>query len=121
MDSFKDVFKEDLLIHSAEERKRIAKIVYDEGRCGVYHVGTTKEGIILDDGDKSKAVRVEARDRKSNGEIKSVRICRVEFLKKINEHSKKFIVDLRNQSEISKRQNFIKGWNSIFEFKINSK
>lgn len=116
--SFLSIFKNDFSAYSISGKNRIAKIAYDDGRCGMYHIGTTKSGIILDDGDNTRAIWIKETDKDASNKILRIRINRYKFIETIQSHLQKLVVDLRDKSKKESREKFIAGWEAVYETKI---
>lgn len=116
--SFKNVFSNELKEYSIDEKNTITRIAYDDGRCGLYHIGTTKSGIILDDGDNSKAIWIDKKDKDTKNVIFRIRINRFKFIETIETHFDKYIHELRNKTEYKKREKFSAAWEKVYGTKI---
>ena len=79
----------------------LLEILYKNARCGFFHSGMVKKGILLHDHDKIISFQ--------NGNIF---IDRYKFVGAIKRHFNKYIEDLRNgNTELTK--NFLKAWDIV--------
>ena len=120
-ESFNQVFKNDLVGFAEGEQKLISKIAWKDGRCGMFHIGSTRSRIFLDDGDGTKAVYAKPDDRDPDNKITRIRINRYKFIEAIRTHFDNFIKGLKdsNDGNEGSLKNFVKGWNALYNPKIN--
>lgn len=108
-ESFLDVFSylkneyDELILKVAIE------LVYQNGRNGFYHSGMAKKRIHIQDGDKAISFEV------IGSNVISAKVDRNKFVELIIEHAHSYIRAIRNENEITQRENFIKAWNIFHE------
>lgn len=106
--AFVDVFRSrDLKEHMLQ---RLAKVLYEDARCGFFHDGMLRERIFL---GKSDGVMHATLPRVNgvideNGVIESVVIDVEDFYRYVEGHFAKLVARLRDPSEIDLRSNFHK-------------
>lgn len=109
-DAFLDVFNSSNL--STELLTRVAKILYEDGRCGFFHDGMLRNRIFLTDLNQIDMLITLPRkpDGKIdvNGQIESILIDSKYFMAAIERHFIDYLLCLRNPDESVKRENFLK-------------
>lgn len=114
--SFKEIFQTDLT-NTRLNVDEILGLLYKEGRCGFFHSGMARRGIILEDGNPT--IRVKQNDLDNNGKVLRVRIDRHRFIESIKDNFTNYINNLRDTSNTRLRDNFKKSWNKIHLIQCN--
>lgn len=108
--AFVDVFRSSNI--SEYQLKRIADIMYEDGRCGFFHDGMLRNRIYLS--ELNKVDMIITLPRKSDGsidedgKINSILIDPQKFMATIERHFIDYLLGLRNPKETDKRDNFLK-------------
>jgi len=109
-DAFLDVFSSSG--HSPDLLKRVAKILYEDGRCGFFHDGMLRNRIFLTKLNQIDMLITLPRkpDGKVDvdGQIKSILIDPKYFMAAIERHFIDYLLCLRNPQDTVKRENFLK-------------
>ena len=97
--------------------ERIAKILYEDARCGFFHDNMIRSKIliILNSSKYSGPLNISLPKKPNgeidfNGEIKSIIINAEMFLNEVKEHFEKYIQRLRNKNNHELREKFKKAW-----------
>jgi hypothetical protein len=85
--------------------------MYDDGRCGLFHLGMARRRVILRDG--SPVFRITTDARRTN--IKTIRIDRYRLVERIDNHLTAYVARLRDQSEAELRTNFKRAWTLVHQ------
>ena len=116
IEGVKRIFGEDF-DNSGISHDAAITFLYQEGRCGFYHSGFARKGIILEDGEP--ILRIKAEDI-NGGELIAVRIDRRKFLAKIIGDFRIYISTLRLKSDMLLCENFKKSWNEVHKVQMSS-
>ena len=76
----------------------LAKLVYEQARCGMYHVGLTGTKIILDCSISSGIGIIK----------RNIKMCPEKLVTNMQQHFDQYIKDLKNPSNSTLRSNFEK-------------
>lgn len=110
-DAFMDVFNSSN--HSPVLLTQVAKILYEDGRCGFFHDGMLRNRIFLTELNQID-ILITMPPRKPGGkvdvtaQIKSILIDPKYFMAAIERHFIDYLLCLRNPNERIKRENFLK-------------
>lgn len=109
-DAFVDVFSPSN--HRINLLKRVAEILYEDGRCGFFHDGFLRNRIFITDLNEIDMLITVPRkpdgNIDENGQIESVLIDPKYFMAAIERHFIDYLLSLRNPKEKIKRDNFSK-------------
>jgi hypothetical protein len=106
----KDIFQSDFNKTGVDSTK-ILKLLYEEGRCGFFHSGMARKGILLEDGQPT--IRIKSSDIDKDGKVFRVRIDRHTFIERIRNDFTTYINNLRDPLNKQLRDNFKKSWNNV--------
>ena len=109
-DAFVDVFRSSS--HRVDLLKRVAEIMYEDGRCGFFHDGLLRNRIFLTELNQIDMLITVPRkpdgNVDENGQIESILIDPKYFMAAIERHFIDYLLSLRNPKEKVKRDNFLK-------------
>jgi hypothetical protein len=109
-DAFLDLFRSS--DHPADLLKRVAEIMYEDGRCGFFHDGMLRNRIFLTELNEIDMLITLPRKPDGNvdidGQIKSILIDPKYFMAAIERHFIGYLLCLRNPNEKVRRENFLR-------------
>ncbi len=85
---------------------RVADIMYEDGRCGLFHDGMSRKRIIMTRASAPISVSVH----KQTGDISVIAIDAEKFLSAIGVHLERYLRDLRDPSNIELPEKFMRAW-----------
>ena len=85
---------------------RVADIMYEDGRCGLFHDGMSRKRLIMTRASAPINVSVH----KQTGDISVIIIDAAKFLSDIEAHLEKYLKDLRDPANIELREKFMQAW-----------
>ncbi|RRR75358.1 MAG: hypothetical protein EI684_04900 [Candidatus Viridilinea halotolerans] len=95
----------DLQQFSEKTRSEIVKILWKDGRNGLFHIGMSRRRIALLDGSHVFACSLDEQQR-----VVAVFINRHGIIKAIEDHHHRYVERLRDPNEIDLRNNFERAW-----------
>ena len=92
-------------------RDAFAKIMYQDGRCGLFHFGMTRRRVVLSDGQPVFRVKTDPTDQS----VEEILIDRYGFIEQIDRHHSRYVARLRDLAEVEIRKNFDRAWELVHQ------
>jgi hypothetical protein len=92
-------------------RDSFAKIMYYDGRCGLFHLGMTRPRVVLSDGQPIFRIKTDA----TGQAIEEILIDRYGFIEQIDRHHSRYVARLRDLAEVELRNNFDQAWELVHQ------
>ena len=102
--TFLQVFPE-IINYGNDRADQIIDLMYTDARCGLYHTGMPRRGLILNDG--SPTIRVLPVEGPN---VDAVVVDRHTFVDRVEEHMEAYVARLRDLNETDLRTNFKTAW-----------
>jgi hypothetical protein len=90
---------------SHKDSDALAKVIYEQARCGMYHVGLTGTKIVLDCSISSGIGIIKG----------NIKICPSKLMEDIQNNFDKYVKDLKDPSNVTLRANFEKRLKYIWD------
>ena len=90
------------------QAEAITRKLYHFGRCGLFHLGMVRAGVILRDGDYAFQVQFVAGD-----EVAAIYIDRHKFVQAISNRFEQYVDELSDDSNSKRRERFIAAWKLV--------
>lgn len=85
---------------------RVADILYEDGRCGLFHDGMSRKRVIMARASAPISVSVH----KQTSDINGIAIDAEKFLAAIEVHLERYYGDLRDPTNMELREKFMRAW-----------